>query len=334
MDQLESMKANLPEGEQIEDGSEEELGFFKDMFKKLNEQVDPALQTVVNNINRTNIGQIKYVVNDLKEKLKVDHWQQLTQTGSDQKEKLEAWNKLRTESIRELFDYLYSSQVFFTCSMVAFAMTGKQLFELNAGKGKFNNIADIATQLQKIASDNSEKTPEEIEKEKKEEEENNKVMEIKEKVMNIIHKHFMVLIFDVLTNFITDIKTEFIHPTVDEVMKEVPLKLKLKLDQFKSDVFDKIYNQINDQLLSQDNYKESQDSQDEETDFESDSDSEHTSSSIRLMSEDKKEELKQLTLSKYRNILTGKLVEYFNQQDLVTYMKNIAEEIKTNVPDF
>lgn len=113
MDQLEKLKGDLPDGQGVEDGTEEEFDFFKDMFSKLNEQVDPALETVVNNINMTNQSQIKYILNELKEKLQVAHWQELTKSGDSTKVKLEAWDKLRTESIRELFQYLYISQVFF-----------------------------------------------------------------------------------------------------------------------------------------------------------------------------------------------------------------------------
>lgn len=114
LDQLEKLKEDLPEGQEIKDGSNEEFDFFKDMFKKINEQVDPALETVVNNINKTNTGQIQYILNELKEQLKVEHWQALTKTGENREAKINAWNKLLKESIREIFYFIYTSQVFFS----------------------------------------------------------------------------------------------------------------------------------------------------------------------------------------------------------------------------
>ena len=212
MEQLEKLKGDMPEGQGVEDGTEEELDFFKDMFGKISEQVDPALETVVNNINRTNQGQIRYLLNELKNAMEVENLQSLSKSGDTPKAKLEAWDKLRTESVRELFHYIYLSQIFFCTSIAAFSMTGKHLFELNAGQGGgMDNMTDMASALERMAN-GEQPNPAEEEKKANEDEERKQTHQNKEKAMNIVHKHFMTLIFDVLTSFTSDLKPDVLDP--------------------------------------------------------------------------------------------------------------------------
>ena len=61
----------------------------------------------------TNSNQRKYIINELKRQLKVETYQGLSKNGETSKIKLEAWEKLKTETIREIFYFIFISQVFF-----------------------------------------------------------------------------------------------------------------------------------------------------------------------------------------------------------------------------
>lgn len=158
---LDQQKENLPEGEQPEDGSPEELDFMKDFMSNLNNQADPILRTVIDNIKDTEKSQRRFILNQLNEELKVDEIQKLTKEGLTNKEKLEAWNKLMIEVVREMFFFLYISQIFLSCSYIAFSTTGKQLFEISSGKGKHDSLAELAAKLEaKTKGDKDDETAE------------------------------------------------------------------------------------------------------------------------------------------------------------------------------
>ena len=112
------------------------LDLWNKILENLKESVDPALKTLITNIQKTELTQRIFITNQLKNELKVEELQNLTKTSKD---KIEAWDKLRVEWIREIYYYIYVTQIFLVCSYIVFSMTGKQLFEINAGKGKLNN---------------------------------------------------------------------------------------------------------------------------------------------------------------------------------------------------
>lgn len=116
----------------------------------MKESVDPALKTLITNIQKTEFTQRIFISNQLKNELKVEEIQNLTKTGETNKDKIEAWDRLRVESVREVFYYIYVTQIFLVCSYIVFSMTGKQLFEINAGKGKMNNMSDLSSALENM----------------------------------------------------------------------------------------------------------------------------------------------------------------------------------------
>ena len=92
---MDENKKNLPQGEQPEDGTEEEFNFMKGFLDNLNDQADPILKTVITNIQDTERSQRKFILNLLKEELKVEHWQGQTKQGETNKDKIKAWNELK-----------------------------------------------------------------------------------------------------------------------------------------------------------------------------------------------------------------------------------------------
>jgi hypothetical protein len=157
----------LPEGEQPEDGSPEEFDFMKDFMSNLNNQADPILKTVIDNIKDTEKSQRRFILNQLNVELKVDELQRITKEGESNKEKIEAWKKLMVEVIREMFYFLYISQIFLSCSYIAFSTTGKQLFEISSGKGQHDSLAELAEKLEMKANGNQDKDKDEESKEDK-----------------------------------------------------------------------------------------------------------------------------------------------------------------------
>ena len=211
-------------------------------------------------------------------------------------------------------------------------MTGKHLFELNAGKGNMDNISDIANAMERLAGGENAKSQEEQEKENKEQEESKRHNDNKEKAMNITHKHFMLLLFDVLTEFVKDLKSETLDVCVNEVMNNIPLTSKLTHDQFKNDVFEQIYAKINDILFAP--YCDPQDltgAEDSETDFDSDNESSKTISISNQASVDETDNEKQNYLYSYRNNVTSRLVKHFELVDYSKYNKKFESEINNLV---
>lgn len=312
----------MPEGEQVEDGSDEDLGFMNEILKKFSENVDPAHQTVITNIQKTELTQKQYILTQLRSELKVEQWQDQSKNGENNQVKIEAWNKLRTESIREAFYFIYITQAFLSCSYIVYSMTGKQLFEINAGKSNPESLSDLTKALENLENNNRDEPPQ-----NQEELEHKRKMEQREKHTNVIHNHFMVLIFDVLTDFVKYLKRDVIDPIIDEELTGINLKSKFTLDQFKQEILTKIYERINDKLYEQyydENAQMSGDDSDE-TDFDSEDDSDTTRPDSAQPVDP------QLAIdaevSKYRNVITAKLVGLFDKVDVAKYTAAVIRDL-------
>lgn len=297
---MDQHKSGLPEGQQPEEGTEDEFNFMTDIFKSLNDQASPILKTVLENIKDNEVSQKRFILNMLSEELKVEYWQDVTKTGENNQAKLEGWNKLRTEIIRELFYFIYTSQVFLSCSYIAFSTTGKQLFEIHSGAGGLDSLKDYADKLEQNMQDKNEeqKTPEDDLEKKK--------MTRREKIVNIVHNHFMHLLFDVLTDLSKYLKYSIIDVVVDETLKDISLKSKFTPDGFKDQVLNTIFTQINDVLLSPTQINQNKEYEDSDTDFDSDNDTECTNKTLSL---EKIEALKQNSVKTYKSHIISKLLE-------------------------
>ncbi|CAI2360699.1 unnamed protein product [Moneuplotes crassus] len=324
---MDKKKEDLPEGEQPEDGSPEELDFMQNLMKNLNEQADPILATVTENIIRTEEAQRNLILDQLKEELGVTELQRLSKEGKDNKEKIESWNKLKVEVIREFFYYIYTSQVFLSCSYIAFSILGKQLFEINSGFKGEDNLQDI---IEKLGGE--EETKEKTEEEKKEEKSAKKKAEYDEKVTTAVHNHFMHLLFDVLTNFVEYLKHEVIDPVIDVAMATTTLKSKMTVTKFTEEILGKIYAEINDNLFDPTPVIETKDCED--TDFDSDSDD----FPKKKLNAEALNMLKEESVKKYTSLIVTKLVDYFNEANLDKYTEGIEkdleslEELKKDLP--
>ena len=308
----------MPEGEQPEDGSPEELDFMQNLMKNLNDQADPILATVIKNIIQTDQAQRELILNQLKEELKIEELQRLTKESSDNKEKIECWNKLKVEIIREFFYYIYTSQVFLSCSYIAFSILGKQLFEISSGVGNDNYMEDL---IEKLGGEGKEQP--QSDQQKKDDEEAKKKAEFKEKETRVVHNHFMHLLFDVLTDFIKYLKKEVIDPVVDDVLSDINLKSKFSVESFEFEVLNKIFTEINEQLFNATEDEEEAEGEDD-TDFDDES---LTSSHIKT-TEEKLENLKENSVKKYKSFVILKLVNLFNDVDIQKYTKGIEKDLK------
>lgn len=106
-------------------------------------------------------------------------------------------------------------------------MTGKQLFEIHSGKGKNESIHELAERLQ------AEMNQDDGNAEQSEEDKNaKKNAERKEKITNIVHKHFMELLFEVLTKYTAHLKNEVIDPIVNETLSNIKLTSSFTIDEF------------------------------------------------------------------------------------------------------
>lgn len=303
-----------------------------DILKQINDEASPILKTVVSSIQETEVTQKMFILNQLNGELKVDHWLEMTKNKEDKQAMIEAWNKLRTETIRELFYFIYISQVFLSCSYIVFSMTGKQLFEIHSGKTKEDGLTELAQKLEQKSKDLENPPAEEDKKQSEEDIAAKKKSERREKVTNVIHNHFMHLLFDVLTEFTKYLKNGILDPAVDEVMKDVTLKSAYTYEEFEAQILDQIYNKINDTLFTpvveQNEGNNAMDS-DDDTDFESeDSLNDYDIINLSSWNDEKIEELKESSLKKYRSLIVSKLVDYFNNAALEKYSKNIAAELK------
>lgn len=329
---LDQQKNNLPEGEQPEDGTEEEFNFMTDILKQINDEASPILKTVVSSIQETEVTQKMFILNQLSGELKVEHWLEMTKNKEDKQAMIEAWNKLRTETIRELFYFIYISQVFLSCSYIVFSMTGKQLFEIHSGKSKEDGLTELAQKLEQKSKDLENPQVEENKQQSEEDISAKKKAERREKVTNIIHNHFMHLLFDVLTDFIKDLKNGILDPAVDQVMHNVVLKSAFTYEEFETQVLDQIYDKINDTLFAPaPEHKEGDNAldSDDDTDFESeDSLNDYDIINLSSWNEERVEELKESSIKKYRSLIVSKLVDFFNNASLEKYSKNIAEDLK------
>jgi hypothetical protein len=144
--------------------------------------------------------------------------QDSTKTSQTKEEKISSWNSLKNECIRELFLFIFTSQIFLSSSYIIFSLTGKQLFEIHSGKGKNDSIHDLAERLQSELNEDNDNTDQ-----TEESKENKKNAERKEKITNIVHKHLMELLFEVLTQYTTHLKNEIIDPIVDETLSNIKL---------------------------------------------------------------------------------------------------------------
>lgn len=163
MNQFDQMK----EGENFEEGSNEELNFMQNIMDKLKENVDPALKTLISNIQKNEYTQKHFIINQVKTELRIEELQGITKTGESNKAKLEAWEKLRVEAIREVFYYIFVTQTFLVCSYIVFSMTGKQLFEINSGKEKLNSLTGLSSALENLSGNNVISRQSEVEEENK-----------------------------------------------------------------------------------------------------------------------------------------------------------------------
>ena len=208
--------------------------------------IDQSLKVIINQLRKNEKDQSQYIRDKLNTVFSIQDLSDITcDPNASNEEKLQSWKELSHSILKEIFSHSYLRQIFLSIALIAFSLTGKQIFDTTSesmtdGLEKMFESLDPSNQL----SEEEQKQKEEADKKL-----NDEIQQKKER-LGIIHAEFLQLLFEILKKVQDWVITE-IDESVSDVMSSVSLRSKFTDEEFIKSVMDEIQENINEKLFGE-----------------------------------------------------------------------------------